>query len=83
MRVPHPSRRLRDLKEVRHDRGRAHGVPVVLVSIQRTTDSNSISVVNGLKKTIGQTQLPAGYKILYSNDTTGAIRASVTAAWAG
>ena len=59
------------------DYARVNGVPVVLVSVQRTTDSNSISVVDGLKKTVAKTQLPAGYKILYSNDSTGAIRASV------
>lgn len=59
------------------DFARVNGVPVVLVSIQRTTDSNSIAVVDGIKKTLSGLQLPQGYSISLGNDTTGAIRASV------
>jgi len=59
------------------DFARINGIPVVLVSVQRTTDSNSIAVVDGIKKTLAQTQYPAGYKMMLSNDSTGAIRASV------
>lgn len=56
---------------------RVNGIPSVLVSIQRTTDSNSIAVVDGIKKALKDTQFPDGYTVMMSNDTTGAIRASV------
>ncbi|WP_291424640.1 efflux RND transporter permease subunit, partial [Deinococcus sp.] len=56
---------------------RVNGLPVVLVSIQQTSGSNAVSVVDGVKAMIGQIKLPTGYKITYSNDTTGPIRASL------
>ena len=59
------------------DYARVNGLPVVLVSIQRTSDSNSIGVVDGVKKKLASTQLPAGYKAIVGLDTTGSIRASV------
>jgi hydrophobic/amphiphilic exporter-1 (mainly G- bacteria), HAE1 family len=59
------------------DYARVNGVPVVLVSVQRTTDSNSVAVVDGVKKSLAAMQLPSGYKTIVSNDTTGAIRASI------
>lgn len=73
---------VKDLATVRdasidQDYARINGQPVVLLSIQRTTDSNSIAVVDGVKKVLAQTQMPAGYKVLLSNDTTGSIRASI------
>ncbi|MDA8425806.1 MAG: efflux RND transporter permease subunit [Treponema sp.] len=63
--------------QVETDDARVNGVPVVLVSIQQTTDSNTIAVVDGVKKLLAGTTLPAGYTITYSNDTTGPIRASI------
>jgi HAE1 family hydrophobic/amphiphilic exporter-1 len=73
---------VRDLGAVRdvaadQDYARVDGVPVVLVSIQRTTDSNSVAVVDGVKKALGAMQLPTGYKVMMGVDSTGAIRASV------
>jgi len=59
------------------DYARIDGVPVVLVSIQRTTDSNSVAVVDGVKKALAAMQLPTGYKVLPGMDSTGAIRASI------
>ena len=59
------------------DYARVNGVPVMLVSVQRTTDSNSVAVVEAVKKSLASAQLPTGYKVLVSNDTTGAIRASI------
>jgi HAE1 family hydrophobic/amphiphilic exporter-1 len=59
------------------DYARVNGIPVMLVSVQRTTDSNSVAVVNAVKKSLAAAQLPSGYKVLLSNDTTGAIRASI------
>lgn len=57
---------------------RVNGVPSVLMSVQRTTDSNSITVANGIAKALNAAQLPSGYKTMISSDTTGAIRASVS-----
>jgi len=56
---------------------RVDGQSVVLVSVQRTTDSNSIAVVDGVKALLAKTDLPKGYELTFSNDTTGPIRASV------
>jgi HAE1 family hydrophobic/amphiphilic exporter-1 len=67
---------LRDVA-VDQDYARINGLPVVLVSVQRTTDSNSISVVDGVNKQLKALQLPQGYKVIVSSDSTGPIRASV------
>ncbi len=56
---------------------RINGIPAVLISIQQTPTSNQIAVVDGVRKLLDQTKLPAGYTLAYSNDTTGSIRASV------
>ncbi len=56
---------------------RVNGKPAVLVSIQRTTDSNSIAVVQGVRKLLEKAKLPAGYTLIVTNDTTGPIQASV------
>jgi hydrophobic/amphiphilic exporter-1 (mainly G- bacteria), HAE1 family len=74
---------VKDLGTVRdvaadQDYARVNGVPVVLVSIQRTTDSNSVAVVDGVKKSLAAMQLPSGYKVMMGSDSTGAIRASIS-----
>ncbi len=56
---------------------RVNGKPVVLVSVQRTIDSNSVAVVQGVRDTMSRMILPAGYTLTYSNDTTGPIKASI------
>ncbi|HEY9594986.1 MAG TPA: efflux RND transporter permease subunit [Spirochaetia bacterium] len=56
---------------------RIDGQPQVLISIQRTTDSNSVAVVKNVRALLGRTTLPAGYTLTFSNDTTGPIQASV------
>ena len=56
---------------------RINGVPAVLLSIQQTPTSNQIAVVDGVRKLLDRTKLPEGYKLIYSNDMTGSIRASV------
>jgi HAE1 family hydrophobic/amphiphilic exporter-1 len=56
---------------------RVNGRPVVLVSVQRTIDSNSVAVVQGVRDTMKRTILPAGYTVTWSNDTTGPIKASI------
>ncbi len=73
---------VRDLGSVRDvavptDYARVNGKPVVLVSIQQTSDSNEVAVVDGVRQLLDRTHLPTGYSIVYSNDTTGPIRASV------
>jgi HAE1 family hydrophobic/amphiphilic exporter-1 len=62
---------------VEQDYARIDGSPVVLVSVQRTADSNSVAVADGVKKLIAGTQFPSGYKVVVSTDTTGSIRASI------
>jgi HAE1 family hydrophobic/amphiphilic exporter-1 len=56
---------------------RVNGIPVVLVSLQRTTDSNSVKVADSVRAAIEKMNLPSSYKVVFSNDTTGPIRASI------
>jgi HAE1 family hydrophobic/amphiphilic exporter-1 len=56
---------------------RVNGTPAVLVSIQKTSESNAVSVVANVRKLLSDTKLPGGYTISYSNDTTAAIKASL------
>ena len=58
---------------------RVNGTPVVLLSVQRTTDSNTVAVVQGVRDLMTRTLLPTGYSLTYSNDTTGPITASIDA----
>ena len=60
---------------------RVNGKPVVLISVQRTTDSNSVAVVQGVRDLMKNTLLPKGYTLTYSNDTTGPIKASIEATY--
>ncbi len=56
---------------------RVDGQPVVLVSIQKTTDSNVVAVVKNVRDLLAATPLPAGYSLTVSNDTTAPITASI------
>jgi HAE1 family hydrophobic/amphiphilic exporter-1 len=56
---------------------RINGNPVVLVSVQRTIDSNAVAVGDGVRALMGRTLLPKGYTVTYSNDTTGPIKSSI------
>ncbi len=56
---------------------RVNGQPAVLVSVQETTESNSVAVVHDLRELLRTIALPQGYSIIESNDTTGPISASV------
>ncbi len=78
--------RVRDLGVVREspsptNYARVNGEPQVLVSLQRTSDSNSVAVVKGVRELLARTTLPGGYKIAISNDTTGPIQDSVRATY--
>ncbi|HET6485867.1 MAG TPA: efflux RND transporter permease subunit [Spirochaetia bacterium] len=74
--------RVRDLANVR-DRAtsstytRINGKPVVLVSIEQTATSNAVAVVSDVRRILSQVVLPTGYEIIYSNDTTAPIQASI------
>jgi HAE1 family hydrophobic/amphiphilic exporter-1 len=59
------------------DYARVDGKPVVLVSVQRTVDSNSVAVVQSVRNLMNRTIMPKGYTFTYSNDTTGPIKASI------
>ncbi len=63
------------------DFARVNGTPVVLVSVQRTTDSNEVAVVQAIRAAIAGMTLPRGYSLTYSNDTTGPIKASIQATY--
>ena len=60
---------------------RVNGAPQLLVSIQRTTDSNAVAVADSVRAMLKRTPLPPGYVLTYSNDTTGPIKASVAATY--
>jgi hydrophobic/amphiphilic exporter-1 (mainly G- bacteria), HAE1 family len=60
---------------------RVNGMPVVLVSVQKTTDANSVAVADSVRAALKTVALPASYSIQVSNDSTGPIRASVSATY--
>ena len=53
----------------------------MLISIQRTTDSNAVAVVEKVKALLQSTTFPARWELHYSNDTTEPIKASVNATY--
>ncbi|GGR08855.1 efflux RND transporter permease subunit [Deinococcus ruber] len=58
---------------------RVNGLPVVLISIQQTSGSNAVAVVDGVKSLTSKLKLPTGYSLTYSNDSTGPIRSAIAA----
>jgi HAE1 family hydrophobic/amphiphilic exporter-1 len=56
---------------------RVNGTPAVLVSVQKTSDSNAVSTVAKVRSLLSGTNLPTGYSVAYSNDTTAPIKASL------
>ena len=66
---------------VSSDYARVNGKPEVLLSIQRTTDSNAVAVVDKVKQLLLKTTLPSGWEVHFSNDTTQPIKASVNATY--
>jgi len=56
---------------------RVNGKPVVLVSIKKTTDANSVTVAQKVRALLDSLPLPTGYQVSLSNDTTGPISASI------
>jgi hydrophobic/amphiphilic exporter-1 (mainly G- bacteria), HAE1 family len=62
---------------VASDYARVNGKPVVLVSVQKASDANSVAVAASLRAMLKRVNLPKGYSIDISNDTTGPITASI------
>jgi hydrophobic/amphiphilic exporter-1 (mainly G- bacteria), HAE1 family len=60
---------------------RVNGQPVVLVSVQKTTESNAVAVARDIRSLLSVTPLPKGFSVAESNDTTGPIRASVSSTY--
>jgi len=56
---------------------RVNGQPSVLVSIQKSSDGNSVAVANAVRAFLKTHPLPRGYSLTISNDTTGPITASI------
>jgi HAE1 family hydrophobic/amphiphilic exporter-1 len=73
---------VRDVASVRvlpsvNSYARVNGVPMVLVGVKKTTEANTVAVVNDVEKVMAQTKLPAGYSYTVSYDATTPIKASV------
>lgn len=60
---------------------RVNGQPVVLVSVQQTDGSNAVEVAQAVRTQIRRAQLPQGYSVTFSNDTTTPIQASVNSTY--
>ncbi len=60
---------------------RINGKPVVLVSIQKTSGGNSVATVAAVRHFLQQQQLPKGYQVLFSHDTTVPIKAAIHATY--
>ncbi len=71
---------VRDLS-VSTNYARVNGNPAVLVSIQKATASNTVSVVKNVRTLIAETRLPEGYAVFFSNDTTAPIQASLNSTY--
>jgi len=56
---------------------RVNGQPAILVSIQMEANGNEVAVAKAVREFLAKTQLPQGYGIIISNDTTGPISASI------
>jgi HAE1 family hydrophobic/amphiphilic exporter-1 len=56
---------------------RVNGQPAILVSIQKTSDGNSVAVAKNVREFLKKAALPAHYALTISNDTTGPITASI------
>jgi len=68
---------VRDVSSAPNDIVRVNGQPSILLSIQKTIESNAVSVAKNVRNYLTQTAMPSGYSVVISNDTTGPITASV------
>jgi HAE1 family hydrophobic/amphiphilic exporter-1 len=60
---------------------RVNGLPVVLVAIQQTQNSNAVGVAAAVRAQLKRTQLPAGYSVTVSNDATAPISSAVNSTY--
>ncbi len=60
---------------------RVNGLPVILVAIQQTQGSNAVAVAQNVRTALKKANLPAGYHLTVSTDTTTPISASVNATY--
>ena len=60
---------------------RVNGVPSVIVSVIKTTDANEVAVAKEVRAFLAKKVFPAGFKLTYSNDTTGPISASISSTY--
>jgi HAE1 family hydrophobic/amphiphilic exporter-1 len=56
---------------------RVNGVPSVIVSVIKTVDGNEVAVAKEVRQFLAKKAFPTGFKLTYSNDTTGPITASI------
>jgi len=60
---------------------RINGKPVVLVSIQKTASGNSVATVAAVRRFLHRQQLPPGYQVIFSHDTTVPIKDAIHATY--
>ena len=60
---------------------RVNGQPSVLVSIQKSSEGNSVAVASAVRAFLKTATLPKGYSLTISNDTTGPITASINSTY--
>ncbi len=59
------------------DIARVNKIPAVIVSVQKTSNGNAVAVAKAVRQQLAKTQLPSGYNVIISNDTTLPIVGSV------
>ncbi len=57
---------------------RLNGQPAVLLSIRKASGTNSVAVADNVRATAAALNLPSGYKLIASDDTTRSTKASVS-----
>lgn len=56
---------------------RLNGQPVVLMSVRKVSGSSTVGVAGGVRDAVKKLELPAGYRVAVSNDTSTGITNSV------
>ncbi|WP_034343379.1 efflux RND transporter permease subunit [Deinococcus misasensis] len=60
---------------------RVNGEPVITLSVQKSSDANSVAVAADIRKELAALKLPEGYKTTVVSDTTEAIKLQVDDTW--
>jgi hydrophobic/amphiphilic exporter-1 (mainly G- bacteria), HAE1 family len=69
---------VRDSNKTQTSYDRLNGDPVVLISIRKTSGSNTTDVAAGVRKLVNSIKLPEGYSAIIVGDTSTAITQSVS-----